>query len=223
MDLPKEIGQRVGVLGGTFDPVHNGHLALIEAAFAEFALDSLVLIPAAVPPHKRALAITPLVHRLAMLRLAIAERRGLYVSALEAERPGPSFSVDTLTALRAHLGDEVSLFFLVGIDAFVEIQTWKEYRQLPLLADLVVVDRAGLQSLRLDEAVWSRFVGYCPDVEHGGWRGPNGRGVIRSLAMAPVNVSSTLVRDLVACGQAIAHLLPEAVAAYISDRQMYQP
>lgn len=222
MDLPKDIGQRVGVLGGTFDPVHNGHLALVEAAFAGLDLDSLVLIPAAVPPHKRALAVTPLAHRLAMLRLATADRSGLYVSALEAERPGPSFSVDTLTALRAHLGDEVSLSFLVGIDAFVEIHTWKEYQQLPLLADIVVVDRAGAGAPRLAEAVLGRFVGYCPDREYGGWRGPNGRGVIRALAMEPVNISSTGIRDLVAGDQSIEHLLPAAVAEYIFGWQLYR-
>ena len=221
MDLPKEIGQRIGVLGGTFDPVHNGHLALVEAAFAGLGLDSLVLIPAAVPPHKRNLSITPLVHRLAMLKLATAGRKGLYVSGLEAERPGPSFSVDTLSALRTHFGTEVTLFFLVGIDAFIEIQTWKYYQELPLLADLVVVDRAGTQSPRLDEAVNSRFVGYCPDAEHGGWRGPNGLGVIRPLSMEPVDISSTMIRDQIACGHAVVHLLPEAVAKYIQEQHFY--
>lgn len=223
MDLPKKIGQRVGVLGGTFDPVHNGHLALVEAAFAGLALDSLVLIPAAVPPHKCTQRVASHAHRLAMLRLAAAEGRSLYVSALEAARPGPSFSVDTLAALRAHLGDAVTLSFLVGIDAFVEIQTWKEYLRLPLLADLVVVDRAGAAVPRLAEAVLSRFVGYCPESGSGCWRGPAGRGVIRSLSMEPVEISSTDIRALVADGQAIDHLLPPAVADYILARRLYFP
>ncbi|MDH3392596.1 MAG: nicotinate-nucleotide adenylyltransferase [Desulfobulbaceae bacterium] len=221
MDLPKEMGRRVGVLGGTFDPVHNGHLALVEAAFAGLALDSLILIPAAVPPHKRDLIVTPLAHRLAMLRLAIAGRPGIYVSALESDRPGPSFSVDTLTALRGHLGADVTLFFLVGIDAFVEIQSWKEYQRLPLLAELVVVDRAGSAGERLDDAVLGRFVGYCKDVASGVWRGPADNGVIRSLGMKPVQVSSTDIRNLVASGQKVDHFLPEAVADYIYNQQLY--
>ena len=222
MSLPREIGQRIAVLGGTFDPFHNGHLALVETAFAGLELDSLILIPAAVPPHKRDLPVTSLDHRLAMLKLATAGRKGVYVSSLEAERPGPSFSIDTLTSLRRHFGSEVTLFFLLGIDAFVEIQTWKDYQQLPLLADLVVVNRAGTHSLQFEDAVRSMFIGYCPDAQSGCWRGPGGLGVIRSLEMAAVDVSSTAIRKLVSCGQSVAHLLPEAVAEYIESRDFYR-
>ncbi len=223
MDLPAELGQRIGVLGGTFDPVHNGHLALVEAAFAGLDLDSLILVPAAIPPHKRDLVVTPLVHRLTMLRLAIAGRRGVYVTSLEAERPGPSFSVDTLAVLRRHFGSAVKLFFLVGIDAFVEIQSWKEYRQVPLLADLVVVDRGGVHSPRLDEAVPSRFGDYCLDVQHGGWRGANGHGVISPLVMEPVVISSSIVRQRVAGGSSIDSFLPKAVSEFIFSQQLYRP
>ena len=221
MDLPREIGQRVGVLGGTFDPVHNGHLAVAEAARRQLELDSLVLIPAAQPPHKSRLHLTPFHHRLAMLRLAVKDRPGLLVSSLEAERPGPSYSVDTLSALREYLGDHVSLFFLVGIDAFVEISTWKCYRQLPLLADIVVVDRPGAESHRLADAVHRAFPGYLADSGQDLWRGPDGLGGIRTLAMAPVDVSSTDVRLLAAAGRSITHLLPPAVAHYIGKHHLY--
>ena len=222
MDLPREIGQRIGVLGGTFDPVHNGHLALIEAAFAGLSLDSLVLVPAAVPPHKRDLAVTNLSHRLAMLSLAVSGRRGLYVSSLEAERPGPSFSVDTLFELRSHFAGDATLFFLVGVDAFLEIQSWKDYRQLPLLAELVVVERAGAHSSRMGDEVRSRFAGYIRDIEHGCWRGSDGLGVIRTLAMGPVDISSTQVRESIGRGHSVDSLLPVGVAEYISTQGLYR-
>ncbi|MDH4320482.1 MAG: nicotinate-nucleotide adenylyltransferase [Desulfobulbaceae bacterium] len=222
MDLPRGVGQRVGVLGGTFDPVHNGHLALVEAAFAALSLDSLILIPAAVPPHKRDLRITPFAHRLAMLELAIAGRNGLFVTDIEAERPGPSFSVDTLAALRSHYGPDLTLFFLVGIDAFLDIQTWKSYRQVPQLADLVVVDRPGARVRELDAAILSRFPGYGPDTPAGCWRGANGHGVIRPLLMEPVDISSTAVRALIVRGEAVTHLLPAAVTGYIFRHHLYQ-
>ncbi len=223
MDLPREVGRRVGVLGGTFDPVHNGHLALVEAAFAALSLDSLILIPAAVPPHKRVLHITSFAHRLAMLELAIAGRRGLYVTRLETERPGPSYSVDPLAALRNHYGPAVTLFFLVGIDAFLEMQTWKSYRQVPQLADLVVVDRPGARVRELDAAILSRFPGYGPDLAGGCWRETNGPGVIRPLVMEPVDISSTAVRELIARGdEAVTGLLPAAVTGYISRHRLYR-
>ena len=215
--------QKIGILGGTFDPVHNGHLALVEEAFAGLDLDSLLLIPAAVPPHKRDLLITPLKDRLSMLSFAVSGRDGLYVSDIEAERLGPSFSVDTVAALRAHFGAEVTLFFIVGIDAFVEIQTWKDYQQLPMLADIVVVNRAGTHSPKFAEVVKSRFVGYSLDAEHDCWRGVNGHGVIRSLAMKPVDISSTVVREFVASGRSVGHFLPDAVAEYIHRRRLYLP
>ena len=222
MDLPRVIGQRIGVLGGTFDPVHNGHMALVEAAMVGLGLDSLVLIPAAVPPHKLDLPVTSLVHRLGMLRLAAAGRSGLYVSTIEAERSGPSYSIDTLSALRSHFGSEVTLFFLIGIDAFVEIHTWKNYQRLPALADLVVVDRAEGRSMRWSEVVASRFVGYCPDIEQGVWQGVGGGGVIRNLDMALVDISSTTVRKLVAAGQAVGDLIPDAVEDYIHLNSLYK-
>lgn len=221
MDLPIEIGQKVGVLGGTFDPVHNGHLRLVDTAVSGLGLDSLVMIPAATPPHKRDLPVTPLEHRLAMLKHAIAGRQGLYVSGLEAERPGPSFSIDTLSTLRNHFTPEAALFFVVGFDAFVEIHTWKYYQQLPMLADLVVVDRAGAQSLRIGEVVNKRFVGYLPDNEQGVWRGPGGIGVIRYLAMAPVAVSSTKIREMAASGLSLADMVPAAVENYIHTKRLY--
>jgi len=221
MDLPREIGQRVGVLGGTFDPVHNGHLAVAEAACRGLDLDGLLLIPAAVPPHKRELPITPFAHRLTMLRLAVADRAGLYVSSVEADRGGPSFSVDTLVALRGVLGRDVSLFFLVGIDAFGEISTWKEYLRLPLLAELVVVDRPAMGSPRLDEAVRRQFPDYLFDSARAAWLESRGSGVIRPLTMAPLAVSSTQVRQLVAAGKPVSSLVPAPVVDYIRGHHLY--
>ncbi len=222
MDLPRELGARIGVLGGTFDPVHNGHLAVADAALAGLALDRLLLIPAAMPPHKQSLPVTPFNHRLAMLRLAAAGRPGLLVSDLEAGRLGPSFSVDTLLALRGHFGEGVTLFFLVGIDAFAEIASWHRYSELPRLAELVVVDRPDAAPLRCGDAVRRQFPAYSRRGGESPWRGPVG-GVIRTLTMTPVAVSSTLVREVAAGNASLASLVPSKVADYIRHHSLYRP
>ena len=141
MELPHNLGRRVGILGGTFDPVHNGHLAIAEAVRQALALSGLLFIPAFLPPHKPTYTISPFVQRAAMLELAVVDRPGFFVSLLEAEREGPSYSIDTLRTLRQTLGEEVHLFFIIGMDAFAEIHTWKANRELLDQASFVVMGR----------------------------------------------------------------------------------
>ena len=222
MELPHNLGKRVGILGGTFDPVHNGHLAIAEAVRQPLALSSILFIPAFLPPHKPTYAISAFQHRIAMLELAVAGHPAFFVSRLEAEREGVSYSIDTLRALRQALGQEVQLFFITGMDAFAEIHTWKANRELLDHASFVVIGRPDHCQHSCEQTVAMNFPGYAFDEPHGCWQGGPGQGAIHPVAMAPVTVSSTGIREAVRQGRPIRDCVPGAVADYIEAHGLYR-
>lgn len=222
MELPRNLGWRVGILGGTFDPVHNGHLAVAEAVRKALALSSILFVPAFLPPHKPTYAISPFAHRAAMLELAVADRSEFFVSRLEAERGGVSYSIDTLRTLHQTLGKEAQLFFIIGMDAFAEIHTWKANRHLLDYASFVVIGRPDHCRQSCGQTVAANFPGYTLAENHGCWQGEPGRGVIYPVAMAPVKVSSTEIREAVRQGSSIRALVPGAVADYIEAQGLYR-
>jgi len=222
MDLPENIGRRVGVLGGTFDPVHNGHLAIAGAVQEGLGLDALLFVPASLPPHKLSYPISPFSDRLAMLELAIAGLPGFFLSAMEGRRPGPSYSIDTLRALRALMPSESELFFIIGMDAFAEIASWKQYAELLDHAHFVVVGRPDQCPFSCRQSVSVNFPGYREDPSLGIFRGGQ-QGSIIPFAFPPLAVSSTQVRQRTAGGMAIADLVPAAVAGYIASHGLYRP
>lgn len=222
MELPHNLGQRVGILGGTFDPVHHGHLAVAEAVHQALALSAILFIPAFLPPHKPTYAISPFAHRVAMLDLAVAGHPGFFVSRLEAEREGVSYSIDTLRALRQALGKDVRLFFIVGMDAFAEIHTWKSNRELLSQASFVVIGRPDHCQHSCEQTVTTNFPGYAFDEPLGCWQGDPGQGAIHPVAMAPVKVSSTGIREAVRQGRSIRDCVPGAVADYIEAQELYR-
>ncbi len=138
---PIETGMRIGLYGGTFDPVHIGHIKAAVHVSEALSLDSLIFIPAMHPPHKRKHAITPFKDRVAMLQIAAEGQPGFFISAMEAERTGLSYTVDTLTEVRTHLDKGCELFFIVGLDMFIEINTWKDFKKIPELSDLIIIPR----------------------------------------------------------------------------------
>ena len=208
--------QRIGILGGTFDPIHNGHLQLARAALAGLQLSKVIFIPAAQPPHKGRPDLLSFEQRQAMVELALAAEPRFELSCLEAQRQGPSYSVDTLRALRQRLGAPVQLFFLLGLDAFAELASWKEYERLPQLANLVVVHRFG-SARAVAETVLQIFPqAHC---EGGGWQ--LAEGTLSELAMPPCPVSSTEIRKRLAQGDDVAALLPGPVLAYIREKGLY--
>ena len=215
-------GQRLGLLGGTFDPIHHGHLAVAATVQVQCSLDGVVFLPAALPPHKQSQTLTPFADRFAMVAAAIAGHPCFAVSALEGERRGPSYSVDTLLRVREVVAPAVRLFFVVGMDAFVEIGSWKNYRQLLTLADLVVIDRPGQVASRLAETMVRCFPGYAVEPADRSWRGPAAAGIIHPLTMEPVAVSSTEIRRRVGAGGPIEGLVPGAVAEYIRKHGLYR-
>ncbi|MFH1020815.1 MAG: nicotinate-nucleotide adenylyltransferase [Pseudomonadota bacterium] len=222
MELPHNLGSRVGILGGTFDPVHNGHLAVAEAVRQALALSGLIFVPAFLPPHKPTYAISPFAHRVAMLELAIVDRPGFSVSRLEAERVGPSYSIDTLRTLRQVLGRDVHLFFIIGMDAFAEIHTWKAHLELLDHASFVVIGRPDHCRQSCGQTVAANFPGYAFVEARGSWQGDPGQGVIHPVAMVPMKVSSTEIREAIRQGRSVRDLVPATVEDYIKAQGLYR-
>jgi nicotinate-nucleotide adenylyltransferase len=140
--------RRVAIYGGTFDPVHNGHVEVARRVLELFELDEIVFVPACAPPHKRNANITSAFHRFAMLALATGMDQRLLVSTIELEAPDRPYAVDTVERMRARLGDQTELFFLVGADSWLEIKTWREWRRLLTLANFIVMTRPGYELTR---------------------------------------------------------------------------
>ena len=203
------VTRRIGVMGGTFDPVHYGHLVIAEEVHAALHLSEVVFIPAGQPPHKTGHRITETQHRLAMLELALASNPHFRISLMEIERTGPSYTVDTLRTLREHLGMDISLFFIIGWDSLEELHTW--YRAsdiLTLVTRLVAVRRPGYE----EDAEYNRVLEQ---------RLP---GILQRLLVvqAPqLEISATDLRQRVAEGRPIKYQTPEAVETYIKQNRLY--
>ncbi|MFZ5774700.1 MAG: nicotinate (nicotinamide) nucleotide adenylyltransferase [Thermodesulfobacteriota bacterium] len=220
-DIPEHIHGRIGVLGGTFDPVHHGHLAVARAVRRAMALDWLLLVPAFLPPHKLSHNLAPFAHRLAMLELAAAGEQGMAVSPIEGKRLGPSFSIDTLASLHGQLGSRGELFFVIGMDAFAEIASWKQYLGLLDHAHLVVVARPDQCGQSCGQVVAASFPGYYAVAGVACWRHKTRPHAIHAVAMEPVAVSSSAIRESIRQGKAIAAMVPPAVAAFIGEHRLY--
>jgi nicotinate-nucleotide adenylyltransferase len=194
-------GLRAGVLGGTFDPVHRGHLALARAAREELALDGVLFVPAGQPWRKAGRIVAPAEHRLAMLRLALEGERAFRIETLELDRAGPSYTADTLEALRAARPDD-ELVLVLGEDALADLSNWVRPERILELAALAVARRA-------DSA--KGVGGRLPGLEE--------RVVWLKMPLVPV--SATEIRERVRRGEPIAGLVPPAVEAYIRERGLY--
>ena len=212
----------IGVLGGSFNPVHLGHLRAAEEVREGQALDEVLLVPAASPPHKDATGLAPADHRLRMLELAIAGRAGLRVARLELDRPGPSYSIDTLRALRANLG-RTRLVFAVGWDAFRDFGTWKDHTEIFATCDVVVVTRPpGPTRLALDDIPVAAREAFCYDPSSESFRHASGY-VLSLQRITALDISAAALRARVAAGRSIRFLVPAAVETYIEAHRLYRP
>ena len=195
----------IGVLGGTFDPIHMGHLVVAEEARIKLELREVLLVPAGQPWLKQDRNITPAVHRVEMVRRAIADNLHFKLCALEVERPGPSYTVDTLTMLRKQLGSEASFFFILGRDTLAELPLWKEPEKLLQLCRLVVAPRLGSRDLKhLEAAV------------------PGLLDKVIQLDMPVIGISSSGIRQRIAQGLPIRYLVPSVVETYIREQRIYR-
>lgn len=206
---------RTGILGGTFDPVHYGHLDAAAAAQAALALDEIVFLPSHVPPHRQANPRASGYHRFALVALAIQDYRRFRVSEDELTRQGPSFTIDTLRRLHQGGHQPSQLFFILGADAFADIATWHEFPAVLDAAHFVVVTRPGTS---LDTAL-ERTPMLASRVRTDD-RKCTGTGIFFVTANTR-DVSSTAIRARLAAGQAIDDLVPVAVAAHIESNDLY--
>jgi len=210
--------RRLGVLGGTFDPVHFGHLDAGDAAQSALALDEVRLIPAYDPPHRPVDPRASAFHRFALVSLAVAERPSWRASDVELARPGASYSIDTLRALHADGWTASQIFFILGADAFAEIATWREFPDVLDASHFIVVARPGMT---LDEAV-----ARTPQLG-ARLRQPRDAGAASSgtsvflVAARTRDVSSTEIRTRLAAGLPIDDLVPASVARHIVAHQLY--
>lgn len=211
---------RIGVFGGTFDPIHVAHLRCAEEAGELLGLDRVLFVPAADPPHKPG-RLTPAAHRLAMVRRAVAGNPRFRVSTIELDRRGKSYTVDTLRALRTRLPAS-HLTLLVGLDAFREIGTWKDYRTLFTLADLAVWTRPAerMRGLRALLPVAAR-----PDFCYGSDRSflEHRTGTrVQFLTVTALDISASDIRQRVRRGRSIRYLVPPAVERYLTREGLYR-
>ncbi len=212
-------GRKVGLLGGTFDPVHEGHLAIAELACREIGLQELLFLPAPDPPHKKQPG-APFHHRAAMLELALAGRDDWSLSLLEAELGCPSYTVDTLLELKKRLGDQ-RFFFIMGADSLLELHLWYRYQDLLELTDLVVAARPGISPEQVERAVAQLPGDFSPLAGPKGWRRSDGCTLFY-LARAAAAVSSSMVREQLRNGRQPA-AVPPPVLDYIKSHHLYQP
>ncbi len=197
---------RIGLLGGTFDPIHLGHLAIAEDVRMKLGLDRVVFIPAGNPWFKSNQEISAGEHRLKMVKLAIAPNPHFDVSELEMERPGPSYTVDTVKALKEESGAEDELYFIAGADAVMDIPHWKKPEELVALCRIVGVNRPGAPAIDV-EALKSRL----PAISNS----------LIVVDVPQVDIGSTAVRAMVRSGRSIKGVVPAAVERYIIEHKLY--
>ena len=197
---------RIGILGGTFDPIHFGHLAIAEEARDRLDLDRVILIPAGRPWLKSDQMVTSAAHRLAMVRLAIEDRPGLEVSTIEVDRPGPTYTVDTLAELREELGSGVELYLVLGMDSVRELRRWRYPERLFDLCTVVAVSRPDspdVSSAEIEDSFTAA------------------RGRIRMVRGPMLDISATGIRLRVAEGRSISDSVPSSVERYIREHGLY--
>lgn len=195
--------QRVGLLGGTFDPIHHGHLLVAECAAHKFELDRVVFIPAGDPPHKQEQKITGAGDRYLMTLLATIHNANLTVSRLEIDKPGLSYTLDTVREFQDQY-PEIKFYFITGADSILEISTWKQPKKLLSTVEFIAASRPGYSLSDLDKEVYDKY-------QHR----------IHPLQVPRLDISSTNIRQRVAEGRPIKYQLPEEVEMYIKKHGLY--
>jgi nicotinate-nucleotide adenylyltransferase len=225
----KQTLKRIGLFGGTFNPIHIGHLRAALEVAEGFDLDYVLLIPAAAPPHKAPGGLAAAADRMNMIELAVKGEPRLKVSDVEIRRGGRSYTVDTVRYFRSELSAATPLFLIVGLDAFLEIDTWKSFRKLLALVPLIVISRPGSESrhgvsdreavqsfMRSDVSLQSTF-----SADTACFSAPSIRGVTL-FPVTALDISSRRIRELAAAGRSFRFLVPDSVGRYIKTKGLYR-
>jgi nicotinate-nucleotide adenylyltransferase len=215
--------ETLGLFGGTFDPIHLGHLRAAAEVRRRARLDRILFIPSYRPPHKASDGTAPAADRLRMVEIACRRRPGFEASPIEVEARGKSYSILTLRRIKA-LRPRARLFFIVGVDTFLDIGTWHEYKKVLAECLFIVTGRPGFDLEGARDVLGGRLQGSIGPIEAAGdLAGPAPpRTRIILTAIRAVDVSSTAVRDRIRRGRSLEGYVPRAVAAYIRERQLYR-
>ncbi|MDR0347588.1 MAG: nicotinate-nucleotide adenylyltransferase [Coriobacteriales bacterium] len=195
---------RLGLFGGTFDPVHIGHLHVAQRAWEQFSLDGVLFVPTGKPVRKLGFKLSAAEDRYTMLKAAIAGNERFDVSRIEIERAGVTYTIDTLRVLKERFGEKLRLFFIVGSDAQLDIVTWKEADEIATLVTVLSAQR----KISQDSAPLLPHNGNSFDIRH--------------IDSCPLDVSSHELREWVRQGHSIQYLVPDVVYAYIKEQRLYQ-
>lgn len=213
---------KIGLFGGTFDPIHWGHLRSAEEVREAFSLDRIFFIPAANPPHKKRRPQVSARDRLEMVRLAIAENPGFALSTVEITRPGKSYSVDTLRHFVRKYPSKNSLYFILGLDAFREIGSWKEFEKIFPLCHMIVTSRPGCRdSLSLSDMPVAVRRLFCYDPHKKIYRHKSGTKLL-FLRLTDMAISASGIRNRLMKRRSVRYLIPLEVEKYIKKKGLYQ-
>lgn len=221
--------KRTGLFGGTFDPIHLGHLQVAREVKAHFSLESIILIPSAQPPHKTSKIIANAPDRMEMARLAVSNQADFTVSDIELKRNGPSYSIDTISYFKHILPSDSQLYFILGLDAFLEIETWKSYRALFDQIPFIVMSRHGVghvdikENGKIVEAYLQGKIseGYTFSVPENRCFHKEKKPVY-FFNVTPLDISSTQIRNLIKRGKSIHHMVTDSVSQHIQAQELYR-
>lgn len=218
---------RLGLFGGTFNPIHNGHLAIARQTCQVLALDRILFIPTSDPPHKPQKNLAPAKDRFEMVRLAINSEPSFAISDIEIRRPGKSYSIDTVRLLQQEYGRGTNLSFLIGLDAFLDFPTWREPEALIKLCSFVVISRQGVsfQALSAMDLLPQLSLQSLADLDAGRISildVPLGTNKLTCLVLPPSDVSASDIRMRIKQGLPVANLLPPLVESYILHHHLYK-
>lgn len=197
---------KIGIMGGTFDPIHNGHLIIGEYARTKLNLDKIIFIPVGIPPHKDDNKISNPSARLMMTKLAVASNLYFHLSSIEVDRVGTTYTIDTIINLKDEYKED-ELYFVIGGDSIFEIEKWKSFDQLIKLCKFVVLERPGRIKEDMDKKIIELKSSYKIELQ--------------KIESPLIDISSTEIRDRVKKGLSIKYLVPESVENYITEHKLY--
>ena len=213
--------KKIGLFGGTFNPIHFGHLRSAEEIYESFQLDRIIFIPSAYPPHKKTDGILSASLRVEMAQLALAGNAHFFLSEVELNRQGKSYSVETVGHFRQQFGPQTDLYFILGLDAFLEVNTWKQYPDLFKLCHFIITTRPGFEKKFSAEHLPVELARYfCYDKQKTGYIHRSGYGVFPKEITA-LDISSTKIRENFQKRRSVKYLLPHAVEEFIYRNKLY--
>ena len=212
----------LAIFGGSFNPVHYGHLRGAEVVLASTKADRALFIPVSAPPHKDTCSLAPPEHRMEMIRLAIEGNPAFVLSALEVDRGGVSYTIDTLREILDNYTPRPELSLVIGTDSFNEFSSWREYLEIVELASLVVIRRPGTPLKDISEVLPVELArSFCYDSKDGSFKNSKERS-IKFLDSASMDISSSMIRASLAARESIKHLTPDKVIDYIEENGLYR-